>query len=367
MRIRRLTLASVCATAVVAALAALDAVGSSAAIAPVRVAGPIAGPPSSIAALGDSFNTGFDAGTSGVDATSLSWSTGDDASMQSLYRRLLAVHPVIKGQRYLIAKDGTKVGDLARQMSLAADHRAQLITIQAGGNDICSAKDPDQATAPAQFRAQFTQAIAVLRARLPDARLLVTSITDEARWNDGSIQVPGNGKKLSDGTVCDPQLDPSGNQNPSRRAEIQALERQDNAILRQVCGTDPHCRFDDGAFYRLAYTAADVSAHDAFHPSVAGLNLFARTAWAVGFSYADRTAPTVSATFEQLPGAVRVSLSGRDAAGIAGIEYRLGPGPYTLAAGAVTVPAGGTLSYRAVDRNGNTSATWSLTVPPGTS
>jgi lysophospholipase L1-like esterase len=351
---------------VLVGLAALDAVGSPTAIAPVRVAGPIAGPPSSIAALGDSFNTGFAAGPSGGDAGSLSWSTGDDPSVRSLYRRLLAVHPAINGHRYLLATDGTKIGDLARQMSLAADHHAQLITIQAGGNDICSAKDPDHATTAAQFRDQFTQAIAVLRARLPDARLLVTSITDEGRWNDGSAQIPGNGKKLSDGTVCDPRLDPRGKQDPSRRAEIQALERQDNAILQQVCATDPHCRFDRGAFYRLAYTAADVSDRDAFHPSVEGLNRFAKTAWAAGFSYADRTAPTVSARVEPIPGAYRVSLGGRDAAGIAGVEYRLGLGPYTLYTAPVNVPVGATLVYRSVDRDGNVSATWSLTAPTGT-
>jgi GDSL-like Lipase/Acylhydrolase family len=351
---------------VLVGLAALDAVGSTSAIVPVRVAGPTAGPPSSIAALGDSFNTGFDAGPSGGDAASLSWSTGDDPSVRSLYRRLLAVHPAIRRHRYLLARDGTKVGDLARQMSLAAAHHAQLITIQAGGNDICSAKDPHHATAPAQFRDEFTRAIGVLRGRLPDARLLVTSITDEGRWNDGSVQIPGNGKKLSDGTICDPQLDPRGKQDPSRRTEIQALEKQDDAILQQVCATDPHCRFDGGAFYRLAYTAADVSARDAFHPSVEGLSRFARTAWAVGFSYADRTAPTVSAAVEAIPGAVSVSLSGRDTSGVAGVEYRLGPGPYTRYTGSINVPAGGTLVYRAVDRNGNVSATWSVTAPAGT-
>ena len=59
-------------------------------------------------------------------------------------------------------------------------------------------------------RAAFAQAIDVLRTRLPDARLLLTSITDEGRWNDGSVQIPGNGRKLSDGTICDPRLDASG-------------------------------------------------------------------------------------------------------------------------------------------------------------
>jgi lysophospholipase L1-like esterase len=367
VRLRRLTAATIGAAALVAALAALNAAGSASAIVPVRVAAPIVGPPSSIAALGDSFNTGFDAGPSRGDAPSLSWSTGDDSQVDSLYLRLLAMNPAARNHRYLIAKDGTKVGDLARQMSLAADHHAQLITIQSGGNDICSAKDPDHATTPAVFREEFQGAIDVMRQRLPNARLLLTSITDEGRWNDGSAQIPGNGKKLSDGTVCDPKLDRDGKQDPTRRAEIQTLEKRDDAILRQVCATDAHCLWDDGAFYRLAYTAVDVSKLDAFHPSIEGLNRFASTAWNVGFAYADRTAPTVSATVQSISGSVQLSLKAHAGAGIAGIEYRLAPGPYSAYTKALVVPAGGTVVYRSVDRNGNVSAAWSLTAPEATS
>ena len=352
-----------CAAALFATVAALDAAGSSNAVVPIRVAAPIVGPPSSIAALGDSFNTGFDAGTKRGDAPSLSWSTGDDPQVESVYLRLLAVNPATRNHRYLEAKDGSKIGDLARQMSLAADHHAQLITVQSGGNDICSAKDPDHATTPAVFRSEFEQAIDVLRTRLPNTRLLLTSITDEGRWNDGSVQIPGNVKKLSDGTVCDPKVDQDGKQDPSRRAEIQALEMRDDAILKQVCATDAHCRWDGGAFFRLAYTAADISPLDAFHPSVQGLNLFSSTAWSAGFSYTDTTAPTVAAKVSSVAGTVQVSLSASAAAGIAGIEYRTGPGAYTAYTAPLTVPAGGTLVYRSVDRNGNVSATWSVTAP----
>jgi lysophospholipase L1-like esterase len=353
----------VCVASLVAAVGALGAAGSSKAVVPVQVASPITGPPSSIAALGDSFNTGFDAGSRRGDSPSLSWSTGDDSKVESVYLRLLAVNPAARNHRYLEAKDGSKIGDLARQMSLAADHHAQLITVQSGGNDICSAKDPDHATAPGVFRDEFEQAIDVLRTRLPNARLLLTSITDEGRWNDGSVQIPGNAKKLSDGTVCDPKVDSDGKQDPSRRAEIQALEMRDDAILKQVCATDAHCRWDGGAFFRLAYTTADISPLDAFHPSVEGLNLFSTTAWDVGFSYDDMTAPTVSATISAAVGAVHVSLHASDPAGIAGIEYRTGPGAYTAYTAPLTVPAGGSVVYRSVDRNGNVSAAWSINVP----
>ena len=345
------------------AVAALTASGSSAAIQPVLVARPIAVPPSSIAALGDSYNTGFDAGLQSGDSPGLSWSTGDDPKVDSLYLRLLAENPAARGHHYLVARDGSKIGDLARQIAVAADHHAQLLTVQSGGNDICSARDPDHATPPSVFRDEFTQAVDVLRKRLPNARLLLTSITDEARWNDGSVLIPGNGKKLSDGTVCDPKLDERGLPDPSRRTEIQTLERRDDAILQSVCATDPHCRWDGGAFFRLAYTASDVSTHDAFHPSIAGLNRFAATAWRVGFDYSNRTPPTVSASSSVAGASVDVKLSAHARDGIAGIEYRMGPGPYSTYEKPLTLSPGATVVYRSVDRDGNISSSWSLTAP----
>jgi lysophospholipase L1-like esterase len=230
MRASRLAGAVVLALAITVVAALHASASTTASLVAVRVAAPLAGPPSSIAALGDSFNTGFDAGTHRGDAPSLSWSTGDNPSVDSLYLRLLDENPAIEGHRYLIARDGSKIGDLARQMAIAADHRAQLITVQSGGNDICSAKDPDHATPPAQFQDEFTQALDVMRRRLPNARLLLTSITDEGRWNDGSATVPGNGKQLSDGTVCDPKLDSKGRQDPSRQRDPALRLRHRSAL-----------------------------------------------------------------------------------------------------------------------------------------
>jgi lysophospholipase L1-like esterase len=363
MRAASLAAAVVLVAASAAVLGALHASGSSTSFAPVRVASPIVGPPTSVAALGDSFNTGFDAGPTRGDDPAFSWSTGSDPRVDSLYLRLKRVAPRVRP--YLIARDGSKVGDLARQMAGAADHGAQLITVQSGGNDICSARDPDHATTSVVFRDEVRQAIEVLRRRLPNARLLITSITDEGRWNDGSVLIPGNGKKLSDGTVCDPDLDQSGKQSATRRAEIQVLEQRDNAILRSVCATDPHCRWDSGAFFRLAYSAADISPLDAFHPSIQGLALFAATAWRVGFEFADHTVPTVTAATSSTGSDLLVTLSAHARAGVAGIEYRTQRGPYSVYTSPVELAPGNTVTYRSVDRNGNVSAAWALTAPTG--
>jgi lysophospholipase L1-like esterase len=329
----------------------------------VRVAAAVAGPPRSIAAAGDSFNTGFAARPSSGDNPDLSWSTGDDPRVKSIYDRLLPLSPGIRGRRLLVAVDGSKVSDLPKQFDRAAAFHAQLITIQSGGNDVCDARDESATTSATEFRASVEQAFAIARQRLPDARIFVTSLTDEARWNDQSATIPGNASKLSDGTLCDPILDASGAPSSLRRSQIQAAEQRYNAILRDVCMGDPHCRYDGGAFFRLEYDRADIAPTDAFHPSLTGLTRMAATAWRAGFDFRDVTAPSVSASTKRVGSTFRVALRASDAAGIAGFECRFDSAPYATCRSRLVLAQGARVTYRAVDRNGNSSAAYSIEAP----
>lgn len=327
-----------------------------------RYADPIAGAPQIVAALGDSFNTGFAARPGRGDNPALSWSIGEDPAVASIAQRLRRLHPGRKLGGVLVARDGSKISDLARQVSLAADAGGQYLTIQTGGNDICAAENPAAITPAADFRRSVEDAFALLRKRMPNARVLLTSITDEARWNDGSSDVPGNVDKLSDGTVCDPLVDGNGHQSRLRRIQIQGWERRFNVILRDVCASNLHCRYDGGVFFRLAYSARDVAPTDAFHPSVHGLARFASAAWAAGFDFSDETPPTVSAALQRVAGGLRVRLSASGAAG-SGIEYRIDASPFTTYTGALLLNPGQRLAYRAVDRNGNISAAFAVSAP----
>ena len=206
-------------------------------------------------------------------------------------------------------------------------------------------------------------AFEIARERMPNARILMTSLTDEARWNDRSATIAGNDSHLSDGTLCDPQLDAHGLPSPARRREIQAAEQRYDAILSSVCATDVHCRYDDGAFFRLDYDRADIAPTDAFHPSVHGLSHMAATAWRAGFDFADSTPPRVSATTRQSNSALRVVLRARDAAGIAGFECRFAAGPYADCPSRFVLQRGVQVIYRAVDRNGNVSAAYRIVAP----
>jgi lysophospholipase L1-like esterase len=329
----------------------------------VRVAPAVAGPPRSIAAAGDSFNTGFAARANTGDNPDLSWSTGNDPRVGSIYDRLLPLSPRIRGRRRLVARDGSEISALPTQFARAADFGAQLITIQSGGNDVCDARDPSGITSATSFRQFVEQAFAIAQRRLPDTRIFVTSLTDEARWNDRSVTIPGNASKLSDGSLCDPIVDSSGVPSAPRRSQIQAAERLYNSILRSVCASDPHCRYDTGAFFRLEYDREDIAPTNAFHPSLAGLRRMAATAWRSGFDFRDVTPPTVSTSTTHVGSALHVELHASDASGIAGFECRFGNDPYTACGPRLVLVPGARVVYRAVDRNGNSSPSYSITAP----
>jgi hypothetical protein len=198
---------------------------------------------------------------------------------------------------------------------------------------------------------------------MPAARIFITSLTDEARWNDRSATIAGNGSKLSDGTLCDPKLDAEGLPSPARRKEIQTAEQRYDAIFRSVCANDVHCRYDDGAFFRLEYNREDIAPTDAFHPSVTGLSRMAATAWRAGFDFDDTTAPRVSASSRSAGATLRVALTAKDAAGIAGFECRFDAAPYVDCGKVLVLQPGERVTYRAVDRNGNTSAAYRIVAP----
>jgi len=83
----------------------------------------------------------------------------------------------------------------------------------------------------------------------------------------------------------------------------------------------------------------------------------AAASWPVTFDFTDATAPASKAARS---GSI-VTLTATDNRGVAGIEYRLlARGPWARYVRPVRVPKGKTLTWRAVDVNGNCEASHSL-------
>ena len=245
---------------------------------------------SGIAAAGDSLSTGYGSsdnpGDRGKDHPENSWSIGDNPAVASHFVRLRRARPGTSGRVFLAARDGAHVDALAGQLArVVSQDGIDYVTIQIGVNDICDARRPSEITPVSVFRRRFAQALGILGHGAPRTRVLVTSLADEARWNDAVLQIPRMAGEIEDETVCDPKPGPDGRQNPRVRGLIHSYEEAYNRALASVCSAYANCRYDGGALYRLAYRPADVSRHDAFHPSIAGLRRMAAVTWRASFDF----------------------------------------------------------------------------------
>ena len=102
--------------------------------------------PSSIVVLGHSGATGFgsDPAHPYGDAPANSWATGSNPAVDSLYSRILAVNPAVRGHAVNLAQDGATLTDLAAQIkrAVALKPKPELVVIQIGDNDIlCDGND----------------------------------------------------------------------------------------------------------------------------------------------------------------------------------------------------------------------------------
>jgi hypothetical protein len=120
-----------------------------------------------------------------------------------------------------------------------------------------------------------------------------------------------------------------------------------------------HCRFDGGALAGFAFEPRHVSL-DYFHASVAGEAAVAELMWNAGFDFSDAVPPVSTASSVRVRRGKRVTLTATDAVGVAGIELKLGKTRYRRYRAPVLVRRGVTLTWRAVDVNGNIEATHTL-------
>src|SRR6185503_5223006 len=118
----------------------------------------------SMAAVGNSITqAASSAGSLGVDAPQNSWSTGTITSVNSHYLRLLAAGATISGQNDNLAVSGARVAGLAGQMQNGVAIQPDSLTVEIGGNDICT-DTTAQMTSVADFRSSFEAAMAVIAA-----------------------------------------------------------------------------------------------------------------------------------------------------------------------------------------------------------
>ena len=274
LTLRRLTTAASLGFATVALL------GFSASAAPAgaaRAASPAY--PDSIAVVGHSFATGE--GVSGPRAFRVrnSWITGDTPAVQSLYSRILARNPAIRGNKFNLALGGADVASMLLQAKKAVGLKPapELVVVQGIDNDIAC-----DAISHKPFQVAFARVLDVLATGLPDARIFVVSqfgsvptyikaLTLKQRINQRSRISPPAGP-------CS-VLDARGAAIPKGVAYLEAVIHRYEAAVAAACKAVASCRYDGGAFGRIVERPEYIS-WDVIHLAAPGQAKSAAVAWA---------------------------------------------------------------------------------------
>jgi len=242
--------------------------------------------PNSMAATGDSITRAYNTGIFPyTDNPGASWSTGTNSTVESHYSRLLALHASIRGKNFNDAKSGAKMADLNGQMSSVVSQRVGYVTVLMGGNDVCTST-PATMTSVDAFTAQFTTAMNTITTNSPTTRVYIVSIPSVQRlWS--TLKDNGTARFVwSLFGVCQSMLaNPlsTAQADVDRRAAVDQRERDFDGALETVCAIYAQCRFDGNAVFNVAFSSADISTRDYFHPSLTGQKDIATVTWTAGF------------------------------------------------------------------------------------
>ena len=236
------------------------------------------GLPTVVAAIGDSITIAVnpDRQTFGSDPRR-SWATGEDPADEvgsHVERLRTAGAPITTVTNLAVA--GAQVSDGPGQAAQAAAAGADYVTVALGANDACRG---DAITSVDEFRRLAAETLQTVAGS--GARILVVSVPDVSRlWSVARGQE--NARAVWDEfEICRGVL-PTGSTDESRAA-VRARVRAYNEIWRRTCAATPLCRYDGGAVFDRAFTLAEVSPLDFFHPSVRGQAQLAEVTWRAGW------------------------------------------------------------------------------------
>ena len=242
----------------------------------VRAAAPAY--PDSIVVIGHSYATGE--GVTGPRAFRLrnSWVTGDVAAVQSVYSRILARNPAIRGNKFNLALNGADVASMLLQAKKAVGltPAPELVVVQGIDNDITC-----DTVGHKPFQVAFARVLDVLAIGLPDARIFVVSqfgsvptyikaLTLKQRLNQRHRISPRSGPCAF--------LDASGNPIPKGVAYLEAVVHRYETAVTTACKAVANCRYDGGAFGRVVDRPEYIS-WDVIHLSARGQAKAAAVAW----------------------------------------------------------------------------------------
>ena len=233
--------------------------------------------PDSMAAIGDSITQAVDVCCFYGNWPGHSWATGSVPldGIASHYERIRAQNPAIRGHRWNNASSGARMADAPGQARRTVDQGAEYVTILMGANDLCGWEGT--LTPTDTFRAQFRETLEILRTGLPGSRVFVASIPNLHQLWSVLRTHPLAQVVWQTADICPSMLDFFN--SPADRQAVIDRQRELNDVLRDVCATWSHCRFDDYLTYNYDFTRDQVSRLDFFHPSLRGQATLAALTW----------------------------------------------------------------------------------------
>ena len=241
--------------------------------------------PDVMASTGDSITRAFNTGLLPyTDAPRNSWSTGSRQYVQSHYRRILAVNPLIFGRNFNDARSGAEMAELQGQMQVVNTQNVDYVTVLMGANDACASSEAAM-TPVAEFRAQFTSAMNTVSTGSPTAVVYVVSIPDIYRLWQILHDNPTARLVWRLTGFCKSMLARPGSTAPedeARRQRVRQRVIEYNTVLAEVCALYVRCRFDGNAVFNYPFQPRHVSTRDYFHPSLEGQRVLAEVTWNAG-------------------------------------------------------------------------------------
>ena len=238
-----------------------------------------------IIALGHSALTGenSDPQNLGVPALQNSWATGTNPAVDSIYQRLAAVDPTVRGHAVNEATGGAPASALVGQatQALSVVPNPRLVIIEIIGTDI-ACDGSDSSNYPV-FGQQVKAALDLIARQAPHATILLVS------WPGRPLQA----SKAIIGTAAVPAQSGSGMCSPfdpNLRLDMKHIRTWTGIIegyeseQAKVCATVPECHTDNGRATHFQVSASYYNYSNDWdwqHYNVAGLAALARFMWPI--------------------------------------------------------------------------------------
>ncbi len=222
------------------------------------------------------------------DAPENSWATGTNPAVNSVYSRILAVNPAIKGHNINLARDEVTLKNLAAQARKAVTltPKPELVLVEIEGDVKCDGSDESRWS---DFGTGVSAALDTITKGLPNAKIFVVSywgsFSSYVKYLE-SLSTSARLKHAGKG-LCQVVEAPSARVVPSHVAYIKKIVAGYDKQLAAACAQLPQCHYDRGAAQNMAVTGADISL-DQDHLTVQGQAKLAAAEWAAMASFVNQ-------------------------------------------------------------------------------